>query len=658
VDLLGRVSGEAEAVLAAFTKTNEIARDLFLRARHNERSAQTWDDVQTTIRLYKQAVFHDSLFVLARAHLAIASASVFQEWSGDSTWIEDAREHVDLCMQHAPELAETHYADARVHTKLFQWQDAEAALFEALRLRPTYRAPRTKLGEIYSFTGRTEEAESLARLSLDLSSELGDKHGEAQSLMLMGDICLDKVDLENAALYCDSAQSLAIEIGSQSLVNETLIQQGLLATDQGDLETAAAKYNEVLEFALQNNELRKLIEMYSSLAILSGWQGYIDDAVDFISKGEEINDKLNNPVMAIALYNSSYNVYSNIMDLEKMKYAAEKELSAARDLNYMHEIIIGLINVSQVCSHQGSFEETRDSLLVALDYCREYGVNSNETVILNDLASAYNALQQNEEALEVQKQALELSKKQGMAVDIAVSAANLGSAQFKMGNLKEAIVYTDEAIYYFKESSLPFYYYMLLENVATLNSLSGNYSEAVANLEESKQGYIDIDYITGALSSRCVLVDTYIRQNNLSYAIIELDSVIMLDVDQNESLRINFMKMRLNYLQEKYNECFENASVLTQSYSGPKANLVWIYSNASEIRAENPTASVETVLSNLDSLRVTDNLLYTCEGYMIAADALQSEDRDEEADSLIQVGIAFADSKGDRRKATADQLER
>lgn len=65
--LVGQVSGEAEAALAAYSSRSAVAGDLYLQARHAQREAVTWDDQQRILRLYESAVASDSGFALARA---------------------------------------------------------------------------------------------------------------------------------------------------------------------------------------------------------------------------------------------------------------------------------------------------------------------------------------------------------------------------------------------------------------------------------------------------------------------------------------------------------------------------------------------------------------------------------------------------------------
>jgi len=252
--IVGRVSGESKAALAAHSSSNIIANDLYLQARQAQRQAVSWNEQTQMIKLYESAVSADSSFALARAYLAVAYASCYDEWTGDTLWIRKAKAQAEKAVALAPDLPEAYFALGKVMTASGNYIGGEKAYNKALELRPDYREPRYALAELYWTGGRLKESMALFNQLLQLSREFGDCRDEAWALHNLGwrHHWLNEFDISQD--YHKAALKISRQIGDDKGEIWALYNLGMINRKLG-------KYEKALKLARETND--RISEIWS-----------------------------------------------------------------------------------------------------------------------------------------------------------------------------------------------------------------------------------------------------------------------------------------------------------------------------------------------------------------------------------------------------------
>ena len=299
--IVGRVSGEAEASLAAFASASSMAGDLYLQARHAQREAVTWDDQKNALRLYESAIAADTSFALARAHLAEAYSDIYGIWRNEPRWVTDAMEQAEAAVSLAPDLPEAFYALGTAQQKALRFDLAETSYRRAIMLRPEYRAPLNAMAGLYGLRGKDQEALSLLKQSLELSRAFGDRRGEAQTLHSLG-LTYDRLSDYPAALErYRSSMEISREIGDNKQEAGTLNNIGTIHWRKDDLERALQYFESSLSIFRrignhmgEANNLANIGAIYqsrnNSKRAMENWQASLKIATEIGNRTLEANN--------------------------------------------------------------------------------------------------------------------------------------------------------------------------------------------------------------------------------------------------------------------------------------------------------------------------------------------------------------------------------
>ncbi len=97
----------------------------------------------------------------------------FSEDAGERRdWEQEARTSVARALDQAPDLAETHLAQAMLGVQLGEWREAVKALVRALEIAPTYAHAHQYLAQLQCEAGNTKEGLERAKLAYDLEPNL------------------------------------------------------------------------------------------------------------------------------------------------------------------------------------------------------------------------------------------------------------------------------------------------------------------------------------------------------------------------------------------------------------------------------------------------------------------------------------------------------
>ena len=169
-------------------------------ALHVRRKAEN----ETAREMFRRAIGMDAAFARAYAGLAMTYAADYRnQWTGDgAAALDRAFELARTAHQINPDIPETYWVLAFVHSHRHQHDQALQHLETALRLYPSFADGYALMGGIYTSIGRPAEGVPLLRTAMRLVPESGYLY-----LMLLGRAYLFLGDLEQARVNLEHALS-------------------------------------------------------------------------------------------------------------------------------------------------------------------------------------------------------------------------------------------------------------------------------------------------------------------------------------------------------------------------------------------------------------------------------------------------------------------
>jgi len=165
-----RLTDKDRILLAKHYTENPEAHRLYSWGRHHM-NKRTWEDFQTGINYFKQAIKKDPTYALAYSGLADChTLSSVWGWVAPKEILQLAKDAALKSIDLDPELAEAHASLAVINAWLeWDWQGAEKEFNHALRLNPSYANTHQWYGTYLIIMKRYEE--SIAELNLALEQE-------------------------------------------------------------------------------------------------------------------------------------------------------------------------------------------------------------------------------------------------------------------------------------------------------------------------------------------------------------------------------------------------------------------------------------------------------------------------------------------------------
>jgi len=169
-------------------------------ALHVRRKAEN----ETAREMFRRAIGMDAAFARAYAGLAMTYAADYRnQWTGDgAAALDRAFELARTAHQINPDIPETYWVLAFVHSHRHQHDQALQHLETALRLYPSFADGYALMGGIYTSIGRPADGVPLLRTAMRLVPESGYLY-----LMLLGRAYLFLGDLEQARVNLEHALS-------------------------------------------------------------------------------------------------------------------------------------------------------------------------------------------------------------------------------------------------------------------------------------------------------------------------------------------------------------------------------------------------------------------------------------------------------------------
>jgi tetratricopeptide (TPR) repeat protein len=357
---------------------------------------------ESTSVLYQQAV---SLFLdgkveqalqLLRAKVGDAAAALRRR----ETELEEERARV----------VETYLLEARLHTTLFQFKEAEESHRAAVDLAPDSFEARFALAWFQHNLRRLAQARATYRTALEIAARQKDRRATAQTLNNLGNVDLDEDLIDEARKNFESAiaiwRELAAETSDAAPANlaHSLNNLGNLEHHQNHPAEARAAYESALaiyrSLATSRPAFRQdLAHTLNNLGILLREENQMDQALRAheeavavfrelaLRSGDALSDDLS---MALANLGIAYERHDQIADARRVYLEAleiRRKLAANNAEAHRRDIGTLLVNLGVLDDKENRLEDAAAHFEAALTIQRELALSSPASE-LHPLAAA------------------------------------------------------------------------------------------------------------------------------------------------------------------------------------------------------------------------------------------------------------------------------
>ncbi len=334
--------------------------------------------------------------------------------------------------------------------------------------------------------GKFPESLSYYNQSVAIERDLGDRTGEADTLIAIGEIYRYLGDYNQAQRYQEQSLEIAQALDSEQLkaralggLGVTLAKQGNYATAINSLQESLAIFELVGSPFYKSEVLLSLSDVYLTAGDYPEALGYREQVVKF--------------------------AYDTGIDLAKA---------------------LALGEMGRFYSHLGSYDQALDYFEQSLSIMRSTGTQFAESRLLAEAASIYEKTDRYEAAASRYQQSLEIAREIGSTELEAIALYGLGSVEHRLGQYDQALAYQTQSL-------------ELMRSIGNrtgegrgliaLGRLARDRQQTAAALEFAQQG-LAIAKETGDRPNSALALSTvgdiFAQQNQIELAIVFLKQAI------------------------------------------------------------------------------------------------------------------------------------
>jgi len=301
------------------------------------------------------------------------------------------------------------------------------------------------LADLCVRTGDYKTAMEHARRAHDLSQVVGDRHGLASALAIMGVIHFNHGAFDQALAAHSRSIALQQSIDDLSGYADNLNKVGNIHLRQGRWEEALAVYGTALALARQLRHRLYEAEALNNIGVVHHERGESDKALEHceasLSLKREIGDR-----RSIARTLNNLGLVREVRGEFTAAMAAHQEsLALKRDLGDQAGISSSLNNLSNLLEKMGEYGRALEHCEESLAIKKALGETGGIPFCQNSLGRLRLAFNAVEEAESLFQEALRATRDQGDRTEECRSLTNLGEAHLAVGRLEEAAAVLHEA---------------------------------------------------------------------------------------------------------------------------------------------------------------------------------------------------------------------
>ncbi|NEP14806.1 MAG: CHAT domain-containing protein, partial [Symploca sp. SIO2C1] len=347
------------------------------------------------------------------------------------------------------------------------------------------------LGLAYKSLAEYEQAIHFHEQSLAISREIGDRQGEANSLVGLRNAYHRLAESEQAFDFHEQSLAIFSETSERQEEANSLDNQG--NASRGFAEYEGGIFSGILTRHVEANSLYNQGNDYYNLA-------EYEQAIDFFEQSLAVFKEIGDRQGEANSLNGLGAAYDGLEEYEQAIDLYEESLTIFKEIGNLHGEAISLYNLGNAYSSLEEYEQAIDLYEESLAIAREIGYRQQEADSLNNLGNVYYDLEEYDQAIDLHEESLAIAREIGYRQGVANSLQNLGNAYSDKEDYTKAKDYYQQSLIAFEEldnsnkkSSIAWVIHKLGE---TYNYL-GDYEQGINYLQQSLEVFQELNDFNG-----------------------------------------------------------------------------------------------------------------------------------------------------------------
>ncbi|MBC7911416.1 MAG: tetratricopeptide repeat protein [Pyrinomonadaceae bacterium] len=323
---------------------------------------------------------------------------------------------------------------------------ASRQLFKAVGDKHGEAAALTMLGSLHAAFGEHQQALDYFNQSLPMSQAIGDASSEANTLGNIGGIYDNLGEDQKALDYYNRSLALFQKIGDRKGEGAVISNMGKVYDELGEKQKALEYYQRALPLRRETNDREGEAATLVNLGSVYLSQGENPKALEYYDQALPlIRATGDRRLEAITLSNIGHLYYLS-GEMPKALSYFDQSIAIHRSLgNRVGEATV-LNNIGLVYSSRGEKQKAIEFYQQALPLSREVGDKRTEAIMLNNIGEIYFSTGDGQKALEYYNQSLAQSRAVADRAGEATTLNNLGSLFRRQSEMVKAIDYFNQSL--------------------------------------------------------------------------------------------------------------------------------------------------------------------------------------------------------------------
>ncbi|MEP5764157.1 MAG: GGDEF domain-containing protein [Halieaceae bacterium] len=317
------------------------------------------------------------------------------------------------------------------------------------------------------------------------AAELLDSSGDHQSLALTYDVLawhkLTQGQLEQALSLSDDALALAGTVTSDALNGQMHYTRGAIQLTRGSVTLALQAFRRAAQYYEAAQDQSGQARAYSAIGGCYRHYSEFDAAMAWQHKAYEVAMQTDDPDVQSTVLNNLGDLYDYLGQPSKALDYYRKSLELEQGEQF--GLVVKNLNVGTQYQALGQYQDALGSYQLALSYNRKLQLGQHEPEILVAMASAYLAMGELREALRWSLEALDAAQRSAVDVQIIAALNGLSKTYIARENYAAAINASERALGLAQSQEVPDLIIRTLRQLATAYKEAGQFHQAVLTLE-------------------------------------------------------------------------------------------------------------------------------------------------------------------------------
>ncbi|MEC4893552.1 MAG: tetratricopeptide repeat protein, partial [Oscillatoria sp. PMC 1051.18] len=306
------------------------------------------------------------------------------------------------------------------------------------------------LGNAYYSLAEYQCAIDFYQQSLEIFRAIGDRRGEANSLMNLGVAYGSLGEYQRAIEYLQQSLEIARAIGSRGGEAASLGNLGVAYGSLGEYQRAIEFHQQSLEIERARGDRSGEASSLIGLGVAYGSLGEYQRAIEFQQQSLEITRAIGDRGGEAKSLGNLGSAYYLLGEYQRAIEFQQQSLEIERAIGDRRGEANSLGNLGNAYDSLGEYQRAIEFYQQSLEIFRAIGDRGGEANSLIGLGSAYGSLGEYQRAIEFQQQQLEIARAIGDRGGEANSLIGLGNAYNSLGEYQRAIEYHQQSLEIFR----------------------------------------------------------------------------------------------------------------------------------------------------------------------------------------------------------------